>query len=736
MLTASVVLLALLAPAARAGETLPRWDAVRASGDWLVRPIAPKAAVYRGGSDGELVLANGLVARTFRLAPNAATVGLQQLASGETLLRAVEPEALLEIDGKTRAVGGLVGQRNRAFLRPEWIDQLQADPSAFRFTGFDQGATSERLAWRRVRHAGNTTWPPPGVSLLLHFAGPPGLEQVRVDVNYELYDGLPVFAKWLAVHNDSARSLRLTGFASETLALVEPESIVESSADWLKPNVSVFTDYAFGGMAETNSNRTVHWLADPRYETQVNYEKRTPCLLQVKPPLGPDVEVLPGASFTTFRTFELLHDSWDRERKGLAVRRLFRALAPWSTENPLMLHLTSTDPAVVRRGIDQAAGCGFEMVIISFWSGLDMEDLSPANLAKFRELREHAREKGLELGGYSLLASRTIDAETDVVDPKTGQPGGAIFGHSPCLGSRWGAGYFERIRRFVEETAFDVLEHDGSYPGDVCASTTHPGHRGLADSQWTQYQAIASLYRWARARGTYLNVPDYYFLAGSSKTGMGYRETNWSLPRAEQHVHARQNLFDGTWTKTPSMGWMMVPLVEYQGGGAAATLEPLGEHLADYEQHLANNLGYGAQACYRGPRLYDTEATKAVVVKWVSWFKRHRAILESDVIHVRRADGRDLDAVLHVNPALAERALAVVYNPLEMPLEQEIEMPLHYAGLERTALVSHEDGPPRAMTLDRGSKLKLRVRVPALSRTWYVIRAADATRAAGPRGMP
>jgi hypothetical protein len=87
------------------------------------------------------------------------------------------------------------------------------------------------------------------------------------------------------------------------------------------------------------------------------------------------------------------------------------------------------------------------------------------------------------------------------------------------------------------------------------------------------------------------------------------------------------------------MGWMFVPLVEYHGGGAAATLEPLHQHLDAYEAHLANNFGAGVQACYRGPRLYDTDATKAVVQKWVAWFKRYRDILESDLIHVRRADG-------------------------------------------------------------------------------------------------
>ena len=102
-----------------------------------------------------------------------------------------------------------------------------------------------------------------------------------------------------------------------------------------------------------------------------------------------------------------------------------------------------------------------------------------------------------------------------------------------------------------------------------------------------------------------MNIPDWYFLNGGSKTGMGYRETNWSLPREYQEIIERQNIFDGTWEKTPSMGWMFVPLTEYQGGGAAATIEPLKDHLPHYEQRLANLFGAGVQACYRGPRLYD-----------------------------------------------------------------------------------------------------------------------------------
>lgn len=226
--------------------------------------------------------------------------------------------------------------------------------------------------------------------------------------------------------------------------------------------------------------------------------------------------------------------------------------------------------------------------------------------------------------------------------------------------------------------------------------------------------------------GIFLNVPDYYFFAGSSKTGMGYRESNWSLPRERQILLGRQNIYDGTWTKAPSMGWMFVPLVEYHGGGAAATLEPLHEHLDAYEAHLVNNFGAGVQACYRGPRLYDTDETKAVVRKWVAWFKQYRAILESDIIHSRRPDGRDIDCFLHVNPQLQHGAMAVVYNPLNQPVERVLSLPLYYAGLNSTARVREQEEEFTTYRLDREYRIAVPVQVQAQSFTWMIVEAPEA----------
>jgi hypothetical protein len=270
-----------------------------------------------------------------------------------------------------------------------------------------------------------------------------------------------------------------------------------------------------------------------------------------------------------------------------------------------------------------------------------------------------------------------------------------------------------------------VLENDGSYPGDVCASTRHPGHRDLLDSQWTQWTKIVQFYRWCRARGVYLTVPDWYFLNSSSKSGMGYREDDWSLPRAQQVIIARQNIFDGTWEKTRSMGWMHVPLVPYHGGGAAASIEPLHEHLDVYAQILTQLLGSGVQAAYRGYQLYDTDETKAVVKKWVDFYEAHRLILESDIIDVRRADGRDIDAILHVNPRLKEKVLAVVHNPLDVEVTRTLILPLYYTGLVEGALIREEEGEPRRYKLNHKSEANVTLTLPKQHATWLTIEAVS-----------
>lgn len=697
--------------------------------DWLIDNSSFFATFeQQNNSQQRFELGNGLVKRTFLIkSPIAATIGLDNVVDDQSILRAVKPEARVTIDGVSYDVGGLTGQPNSAFLRDEWLDDMKPSPSALQFVGLKTGKTVKRFEWKQIRHhSPDTNWPPPGVKVSFEFKprakeGDPAASGFRVWVHYELYDGVPVFCKWVTIENTSDQPITVDKFTSELLAVVEHDSRVEfrDGVDYPKPqSVHVETDFAFGGFSHENANRhVVHWRTDPDYSTQVNYARQTPCVLAVEPTYGPAQTIKPHASFTSCRAFELLYDSTDRERRSLSLRKMYRTIAPWVTENPLMHHMRVAKPAAVRQAIDDAAAVGFEMIILSFGSGFNIENESPEFLAQWREIANYAAEKGIEIGGYSLLSSRKIGGGNNIVSPEGQTP---THGNCPALTSRWGQKYYQRLYDFFEQSGFTLLEHDGPYPGDVDVTERLPLQKGESDSRWVQAGIANDFYRWCRGRGIYVNAPDYYFLNGTNKCGMGYREVNWSLPRAMQVLHTRQNIFDGTWYKTPSMGWMFVPLSEYHGGGPAATIEPLNEHLDHYEQMMDSNLGLGVQACYRGPRLFDSDATREMVKGKVDWFKKYRAILESDVIHGRRPDGRDLDWMLHVNPELTRKGMLMVYNPTAKDVTKTIRVNLYYTGLTDVATMKGRDGKSKSLDLNRDYSVSVRVTVPANGMNWYV----------------
>lgn len=897
--------------------------------DWLINDESYTSAVTPSADGKELVLSNGLIERRFRITPNFATVGLDNLVTGQNYLRSVRPEAEMTVNGIKFNIGGLSGQPVHNYLLPEWIEKLVNDEESFQFMKYTVGDIKPRFDWkmRKTWMSGDVNWAPRGKELVVEFKAPevmakgtprkilysdnftsidpgwkvfasksnernsfvnegkpgeimadenaavfaerafpeeatavqclvsPGTDvsatwgpgvalvfkekaiklnvkpgrsafgiwdgsmereykglkdglsyhlrlkmfnnhilcevsedgkewnelqrifttekavAVRVGkmdrsggnsdarnkgkaershiklfsllgeplvnevkpsalkglvakVHYEIYDGLPLISKWISVHNDAGKSVILNRFKSEILAAVEGESSVEGEANWELPNMHVETDFAFSSMSNRKANKgAVYWMTDSTYTSQVNYALKTPCLLEIRAPIGPEQEITPGKSFNSFRAWELFFDSYDKERNGLATRKMYRTIAPWVLENPILMHVRNADSTAVKLAIDQAAEVGFEMVIMTFGSGFNMESGRKEYYKQLKVLADYAHSKNVALGGYSLLASRSISEKDDVINPATGKPGGiAYFGNSPCIGSEWGIEYFRKIKEMYEETSLDIIEHDGSYPGDVCGSTSHPGHKGLEDSQWNQFRTITEFYQWCRSEGIYLNVPDWYYLNGSSKCAMGYREVNWSLPRAQQEIIERQNIFDGTWTKTPSMGWMFVPLTQYHGGGAAATIEPLNEHLPHYEQRLVNLFGAGVQACYRGPRLFDTDSTKALVKKWVDFYKQHREILDSDIIHLRRPDGNDWDGILHVNPTATEKGLLMLYNPLNEPVARELKIPVYYTGLHKKARVEGQDGKSDAYSVSRDYEITLPVTIPANGYRYYILK--------------
>ena len=718
-------------------ENLPIEKGVYKDGvkkDWLVKKINTKSKVLRSDSSKDIILSNGLIYRKFRIYPNVSTTSYKNLHSNEELIRATQPEAVVSINGKTFDVGGIKGQPNHAYLTNEWIEKSTSNTNSFILNNISVSKIKAPFSWKKKRHYNKKTkWPPEGLHLKMEFVLPKTLtaqdiddiKNVKIYINYQLYDNIPLMSKWISVKNNSKKTITLNSFKVEKLSMVEHSSIVEdfvegSQQSFEPDRLHLETDFAFGGGHHKIVNsHVIRFVRDPQYTSQVNFQKNTPCLLDISPTYGPEQDIMPNKEFESFMTYELSYDSDDRERRGLAQRNMYKIISPWVTENPLMMHMRNSDIKNVKGAIDQCAETGFEMLILSFGSGFDMENDDPKYLSKWKKVADYAHSKNIEIGSYSLLSSRWIDKETNIVPPE-GET--LAHGNCPALTSKWGQEYYKKLYNFFKKTGFDLLEHDGPYPGDVDITPRPPLQKGKDDSRWVQWRIASDFYKWCRENGIYLNTPDYYYLVGSNKCGMGYREVNWSLPRIQQQIHTRQNIYDGTWTKTNSMGWMFVPLTVYQGGGAAATIEPLNKHLDHYEMMMFSNLSLGVQACYRGLRLYDTPKTKKMVKEQVKFYKKYRTILESDLIHLKRATGRELDYMLHVDPFGREKGMLVVFNPTDKPITKEVEIPLYYTGIEKTATVYERDKNPKKYKLSRDYKINITLSSKAKYYNWYVIR--------------
>jgi len=410
--------------------------------DWLIFPCTIKAGVYKSEDKKDIILFNGLVKRTFRIQPNVACIDYINLSNGQQLLRAVKPEATIEIDGTDYNVGGLYGQTENAYLLPSWLNNFSAHENDFHFTSYAVSDIQPFIHWKQKGWGMNTHQPTGKRISFIYKSSLAALNNIIVTVHYELYDGIPLIVKWVSVENKSSNNITIGKVVNEELALVEEESAVVGSAEQMKKQDGIYveTNYAFNNaMRYDISDQTTHWKADSAYTSQVNYNYQTPCLLEVYPEKVTAVELKPGADFNSVRTHELLMDSYDRERRGLCIRKMYRTAAPWTTANPIFMHLISKNDADVKTAIDQCAATGYEALILSFGSHCNMEDTSAANLQKWKALSDYAHSKGIMIGGYSLFSSRRISDEDDVIDPVTGKPDvAAFFGNAPCLGSRGG----------------------------------------------------------------------------------------------------------------------------------------------------------------------------------------------------------------------------------------------------------------------------------------------------------
>ena len=79
------------------------------------------------------------------------------------------------------------------------------------------------------------------------------------------------------------------------------------------------------------------------------------------------------------------------------------------------------------------------------------------------------------------------------------------------------------------------------------------------------------------------------------------------------------------------------------------------------------------------------------------------------------------DGIMHVNPQLEQKGLALFFNPTDEEITRTIKLPLYYTGLDKKAYISEHGNRSKVYKLNRDYTVDLKINIPANGYTWYVI---------------
>lgn len=641
------------------------------------------------------------------------------------MMRAVESEARVTFSGGLEFVFGGLNDTSlsRGYLNRTGFAARLTVAAGRRLNYVEHRIGHPQAPFRWIpgsRHSSpRAEWPPRGVTLEVDFAS----AQINATLFYELYDGVPIMSKWMRIRS-SLPQTKIASVVVESIAANAKfgaylphgskipgafDSCGASSSQAPLPLIHAKTDQAYGAECA--------WVDD--YDSS-----RDP--VQGRPDLkdqGANEPLLkchsnpfaPATEFDSFHVLMVVSDSVELERMSLSRHRMTQLLAPHTTENPIFFHATDLSDEGFDTVLAQMDDVGFEMLIMSFGSGFNLESQNSSYINRVRRMVELARSKNIEIGGYDLIAlNRNVGKEWAAI-ANDGSPTG-----SACFASGWYDHLQAQVHSFINLTGISMLETDGPYGGGSCSSRNHTHHTGLNDSVYQQNRLQSKFFKSLRDRGIYVNQPDYYFFQGGSRTGMGYDEQQFSLPRWEDLTISRAGLYDDTYAHLPTQGWMFLPISVYHAGGEPAEFEG---HAQAYDFALAQYLGFGTAACYRGPHLWNDTTTQGSKIKqslkrWVGFYKAHRQTLIQPIVHLRRPDLYEWDGILHVNPLNRdsdEVGVAILFNPTARHFTIELDLPLYYCGLNTVALLQTNDEESRLVHLRRDFSVDVSIEAPPRS---------------------
>ncbi len=362
----------------------------------------------------QLTLSNTLISRIFTTSPAFGTIDYRSETKQQPILRTIFPEGYVTLDGIDYPIGGLFSPLPHAYMNTSTLTVLQ---SSFVYTGYTKTPPVAPFHWEPgLRHSPtDASWPPKGMTLSLNFKPPadvkkPSHANIIVTVNYEMYVGVPILAKWLTVQNAASTSVTVDRTVIEYIGTQKPYvplSLSPQAQPW-EHDTSALTESWLYVEANVPHGGLVQWGMDAA-GSSVSPGADEP-VLNCTYTIGPGVEIATTSKsskinsallsqFDTYKVLELVTDSYDRERIALSRHKMTRLLAPQTQENPIFFHGTDSSKTGFKKSIDQMVAVGFEMYIYSFGSGFKLEDMDKTNIDAITADIQYAKSQGIEVGG-------------------------------------------------------------------------------------------------------------------------------------------------------------------------------------------------------------------------------------------------------------------------------------------------------------------------------------------------
>ena len=605
--------------------------------DWVLDGSDYRADITVIG--GKLTLSNGLIRREIRT-EGCRTASLFNLQRGIELVDAPYSDFCVSVDGKRYS-----GEDGFDLAELELVPCLERVP-------FHRAATMT---------AGGT-YPPPGKAIELRYVS--RAPALQITVRYEIYDAMPVLMKRVSVRNCGEAAVTVDNIAADVLRVTNH-----------RDTLFVDSDY----------DSTTDFLGLELARYAKHYARYQYGVLEVAPAQKMNLLLEAGETADSITAFELLFGAEYYEQRLIEVKAMYRRIAPWCTDNVLFFHLISNSSRAIRRAVDQCAEVGLEMIIQSFGSGVNMESGNERYLKRIREAYGYGHRKGLRMGAYTLAYVKNYRPVG----------GDEALNHDAshicrCLATDWARQYMQNVLRFIDRTGADAVEIDGPYGMMPCSGGKTHCHTDFTDSQYKQWKAsVVDWYRALKARGVYINAPDWHFLNGTNRTGVGYEEIAFSERRAEQLITSRIYYYKGTFSKNPSQGWGFLPLNVYHGGGKDAMFFPTDQNSFAFDWALAQITASGVWPTIRGKQVYDCETGRAIFAKWIHIFKKYRAVLNGITVHFMppRIDPDHperttcIDAIMNQLPYGGVRGFVMFFNQTEEARTEEVHLPVYYTGL-------------------------------------------------------